>query len=117
MLPARGERLRPITDETPKPLIDVGGQSLLGRHLQNVRSAGIESVVINLGWLGDRIADHVGSGARYGLEVSYSQEGDNILETGGGIHKALPLLGGEPFVGRERRHLHRHADSAGVPGR
>ncbi|MGB5627892.1 MAG: nucleotidyltransferase family protein [Woeseiaceae bacterium] len=94
----RGERLRPITDETPKPLIDVGGQSLLGRHLQNVRSAGIESVVINLGWLGDRIADHVGSGARYGLEVSYSQEGDNILETGGGIHKALPLLGGEPFV-------------------
>jgi MurNAc alpha-1-phosphate uridylyltransferase len=94
----KGERLRPITDEIPKPLIDVGGQSLLERHLVNVRSAGIESVVINLGWLGDRIVELVGSGERYGLEVSYSQECDNILETGGGIHKALPLLGSEPFV-------------------
>jgi len=94
----RGERLRPLTDEIPKPLIEVGGQSLLERHLDNVRSAGIETVVINLGWLGDKIVERVGSGKRYGLEVIYSQEGNNILETGGGIHKALPMLGSEPFL-------------------
>ena len=94
----RGERLRPLTDETPKPLIEVGGQSLLERHLENLRSAGIETVVINLGWLGDRIAERVGSGTQYGLSASYSQEGDDILETGGGIYKALPMLGDEPFL-------------------
>ena len=94
----RGERLRPLTDEIPKPLIEVGGRSLLERHLDNVRSAGIETVVINLGWLGDKIVEHVGSGKRYGLKVIYSQEGNNILETGGGIHKALPMLGSEPFL-------------------
>jgi MurNAc alpha-1-phosphate uridylyltransferase len=94
----RGERLRPLTDDTPKPLIEVGGRSLLERHLENVKSAGIKTVVINLGWLGDKIVEHVGSGSRYGLEVLYSQEGDNVLETGGGIHKALPMLGDEPFL-------------------
>jgi len=94
----RGERLRPLTDKTPKALIEVGGQSLLERHLDNVRSAGIKTVVINLGWMGDRIVERVGSGSRYGLEVVYSNEGDDILETGGGIHKALPMLGSEPFL-------------------
>ena len=94
----RGERLRPLTDETPKSLVDVGGQSLLERHLDHVRAAGIRTVVINLGWLGDRIVERVGSGRRYGLEVVYSQEGDNILETGGGIFKALPTLGDAPFL-------------------
>lgn len=94
----RGERLRPLTDETPKSLVDVGGRSLLERHLDHVRAAGIETVVINLGWLGDRIVERVGSGRRYGLEVVYSQEGDNILETGGGILKALPTLGSQPFL-------------------
>ena len=94
----RGERLRPLTDEVPKSLVEVGGQSLLERHLENVRSAGIKTVVINLGWLGDRIVERVGSGSHYGLSVIYSQEGDNILETGGGIHKALPSLGSEPFL-------------------
>ncbi len=94
----RGERLRPLTDDIPKSLVEVGGQSLLERHLDNMRSAGIKTVVINLGWLGDRIVDRVGSGSRYGLDVSYSQEGDNILETGGGIHKALPMLGTKPFL-------------------
>lgn len=94
----RGERLRPLTDEIPKSLIEVRGESLLERHLENVRSAGIETVVINLGWLGDKIVERVGSGKRYGLEVLYSQEGDNILETGGGIHKALPMLGADPFL-------------------
>ena len=94
----RGERLRPLTDETPKSLVEVGGRSLLERHLDHVRGAGIRTVVINLGWLGDRIVERVGSGRRYGLEVVYSQEGDNILETGGGIFKALPTLGDEPFL-------------------
>ena len=94
----RGERLRPLTDETPKSLVEVGGRSLLERHLDHVKAAGIKTVVINLGWLGDRIVERVGSGRRHGLEVIYSQEGDNILETGGGIFKALPTLGDGPFV-------------------
>lgn len=94
----RGERLRPLTDETPKSLVEVRGESLLERHLWNVQAAGIRTVVINLGWLGDRIVERVGSGERYGLDVIYSDEGDNILETGGGIHKALPHLGDEPFL-------------------
>jgi len=94
----RGERLRPLTDQIPKSLVEVRGESLLERHLANVHAAGIESVVINLGWLGEQIVECVGSGARFGLDVIYSQEGDNVLETGGGIHKALPLLGPDPFL-------------------
>ena len=94
----RGERLRPLTDEIPKSLVEVRGETLLERHLRNVQVAGIRTVVINLGWLGDRIVERVGSGERYGLDVIYSDEGDNILETGGGIHKALPHLGDEPFL-------------------
>ena len=94
----RGERLRPLTDTLPKALIEVHGRSLLERHLQMLRTAGVATVVINLGWLGDEIVRRVGSGKRYGLDVVYSPEGDNILETGGGIHKALPVLGEEPFA-------------------
>ncbi len=94
----RGERLRPLTDEIPKALVEVNGQSLLERHLETVRDAGIRMVVINLGWLGEKIVERVGSGKRYGLEVIYSPEGNNVLETGGGIHKALPMLGDEPFL-------------------
>jgi MurNAc alpha-1-phosphate uridylyltransferase len=94
----RGERLRPLTDRIPKSLVEVRGESLLERHLANVHAAGIQSVVINLGWLGEQIVERVGSGARFGLDVIYSQEGDNVLETGGGIHKALPLLGPDPFL-------------------
>jgi len=93
-----GERLRPITDDIPKALVEVQGRSLLERHLDTIRAAGIETVVINLGWLGESIAERVGSGHAYGLNVIYSPEGDNILETGGGIHRALPLLGSEPFL-------------------
>jgi len=94
----RGERLRPLTETVPKALVEVGGESLLERHLEALKQAGIEDVVINLGWLGNKIAERVGSGASYGLTVSYSPEGDNILETGGGIHRALPLLGSDPFL-------------------
>jgi MurNAc alpha-1-phosphate uridylyltransferase len=94
----RGERLRPLTDTIPKSLVEIGGQSLLERHLLNIRNAGVETVVINLGWLGAEIVRRLGSGARHGLQVIYSQEGDNVLETGGGIYKALPLLGSDPFL-------------------
>ncbi len=94
----RGERLRPLTDEMPKSLVEVRGESLLEKHLLNIARAGIREVVINLGWLGDHIERRIGSGAQFGLSVAYSREGENILETGGGIHKALPLLGDEPFV-------------------
>jgi len=94
----RGERLRPLTDTTPKSLVEIGGQSLLERHLLKIRNAGVETVVINLGWRGADIVRRVGAGTRYGLQVVYSQEGDNVLETGGGIHKALPLLGSGPFL-------------------
>ena len=94
----RGERLRPITDEIPKPLVEVRGQSLLERHLEHVRRAGIREVVINIDWLGHKIVECVGTGERFGLDVTYSDETGNVLETGGGIHKALPLLGDQPFL-------------------
>lgn len=94
----RGERLRPLTDTVPKCLVEVRGQSLLERHLEHVSKAGIKNVVINLGWLGEQIVERVGSGSEYGLNVLYSEEGDNVLETGGGIRKALPVLGSEPFL-------------------
>jgi len=94
----RGERLRPLTHTTPKALVEVRGMSLLERHLNAVKSAGVENVVINLGWLGEKITEQIGSGSRYGLSVVYSPEGEDILETGGGIHRALPLLGSDPFL-------------------
>jgi len=94
----RGERMRPITDSMPKALVEVQGKSLLEQHLERVRMAGIETVVINLGWLGEQIAECIGGGQAYGLNVIYSPEGDKILETGGGIHRALPMLGRDPFL-------------------
>jgi len=94
----RGERLRPVTDRIPKALVRVRGEALLDRHLAALRAAGIGTVVINLGWLGEAIVEHVGSGAAWGIDVVYSPEGDDILETGGGIRRALPLLGEQPFL-------------------
>jgi MurNAc alpha-1-phosphate uridylyltransferase len=94
----RGERLRPLTDAFPKALVEVRGETLLERHLCNLRDAGVETVVINLGWHGTQILERVGSGDRFGLNVIYSNEGENILETGGGIHRALPMLGSDPFL-------------------
>lgn len=94
----RGERLRPLTDSTPKALAEVRGRSLLERHLDALRAAGVQTVVINLGWLGEQIAARVGSGAAYGMHVVYSPEDEQILETGGGIQRALPLLGTDPFL-------------------
>lgn len=93
----RGERLRPITDTTPKALVKVLGVSLLERQLQRLRQAGVSTVVVNLGWLGEAIVERIGDGRALGLQVVYSPEYDNVLETGGGIVRALPLLGREPF--------------------
>ena len=93
----RGERLRPITDDIPKPLVEVRGRSLIERHLELLAGAGVTTVVINLGWRGEQIVDRIGSGRRFGLQVLYSPEYDNVLETGGGILRALPMLGDAPF--------------------
>ncbi len=92
-----GERLRPITDTTPKALVEVGGISMLSQHLQRLADASVKTVVINLGWLGEQIAEQIGSGQQFGLQVVYSPEYDNILDTGGGIKRALPLIGNVPF--------------------
>lgn len=94
----RGERLRPLTENMPKALVEVRGESLLERHLRAVKAAGVHTVVINLGWHGDQIIERIGSGSDFGLNVIYSPEGDDILETGGGIHRALPMLGDAPFL-------------------
>lgn len=94
----RGERLRPLTDSIPKPLITVGGQTLIERHLQKLALAGFREVVINLAHLGDLIRETLGDGSRWGLNIQYSQEPEGALDTGGGIFKALPLLGDSPFA-------------------
>lgn len=94
----RGDRMRPITDSCPKPLVKVAGRPLIDYHLEGLARAGIREVVINLSWLGEQIQEHLGNGERFGLALQYSQEGYPALETGGGIFRALPLLGEEPFL-------------------
>ena len=93
----RGERLRPLTDTTPKPLVVVGGRPLIEYALETVERAGIRDVVINLHHLGSQIRDHVGDGSRFGVCVHYSQE-DVLQDTGGGIRDARRHLDGAPFV-------------------
>ena len=94
----RGERLRPLTDSTPKPLLEAGGKPLIEHHLEHLASAGFREIVINLSHLGDQIRDKLGNGATWGLNIRYSPEPPGALGTGGGIKKALPLLGDSPFV-------------------
>ncbi len=93
----RGERLRPLTDTVPKPLLCVRGRTLIEFHVEALGRAGIHELVVNLGWLGARLREHLGDGSRLGASVAYSEEGYPPLETGGGIHRALGLLGPEPF--------------------
>ncbi|MCO7514128.1 nucleotidyltransferase family protein [Pseudomonas guariconensis] len=93
----KGERMRPLTLHTPKPLVPVAGQPLIEYHLRALARAGFTEVVINHAWLGQQIEDHLGDGSRFGLSIRYSPEGEP-LETGGGIFKALPLLGTAPFL-------------------
>lgn len=93
----KGERLRPLTLHTPKPLVRAGGVPLIEYHLRALRSAGYDEVVINHAWLGQQIEDYLGDGNQWGLSIRYSAEREP-LETGGGIFRALPLLGDEPFL-------------------
>jgi MurNAc alpha-1-phosphate uridylyltransferase len=94
----RGERLRPLTDTTPKPLLRVRGQPLIERHVMGLVRAGVERIVINLAWLGAQISEYLGDGARYGAAIVYSDEQPHALETAGGIIRALPHLGRAPFA-------------------
>lgn len=94
----RGERMRPITDQIPKPLVPVAGKPLIGYHLESLARAGIRDVVINLSYLGEQIREALGDGGPFGVRIAYSDEGPVALETGGGIFNALRLLGPEPFV-------------------
>lgn len=94
----RGKRMRPLTDHTPKPLLPAGRWRLIEHHLHHLADAGIRDVVINIAWLGEQIPAYLGRGERYGLAISYSDEGDQALETAGGIRRALPLLGNDPFL-------------------
>jgi len=94
----RGERMQPLTDKTPKPLLEVGGKALIVYHLEALKHAGIEQVVINHAWLGEQICHRLGDGADYGLRIEYSAEAPHALETAGGIIQALPLLGDAPFI-------------------
>lgn len=94
----RGERMRPLTDTTPKPLLEVAGKALIEYHLEALHRAGIGEVVVNHAWLGEVIEARLGDGRRYGLHITYSPEIPAALETAGGIIQALPLLGDAPFL-------------------
>lgn len=93
----KGERLRPLTLHTPKPLVRAGGIPLIEYHIRALARAGFSELVINHAWLGEQIEAYLGTGDRFGVRIDYSAEGEP-LETGGGIHRALPLLGELPFV-------------------
>lgn len=94
----RGERMRPLTDTRPKPLLEVGGKPLIHYHVENLVKAGITEIVINHGIMGDQIETSLGDGRHFGAHIVYSAEGTTPLETGGGILRVLPLLGEDPFI-------------------
>ena len=94
----RGERMRPLTERLPKPLLEVGGHRLIEYHLAALAKRGIREIVVNLSWLGDRIREALGDGKRFGLAISYSEEGSEPLGTGGGLFAALPLLDESRFL-------------------
>lgn len=93
-----GERMRPLTDHTPKPLLPVGGKPLIEWHLEKLAAIDVRYVVINTSHLADQFPDALGDGSRWGLRIRYAYEGPAPLETGGGMLNALPLLGPEPFI-------------------
>lgn len=94
----KGERMRPLTDTTPKPLLPVGGKPLIVWHLEKLAALGVREVVINTSWCADRFLPLLGDGRRWGLRLHYLYEGPEPLETGGGMLNALPWLGSEPFL-------------------
>lgn len=93
----KGTRMQPLTLNTPKPLLEAGGKSLLEHQLDRIKRAGISEVIINIAYLGEQIQERIGGGGAYGLNIQYSQEPEP-LETAGAIAHALPLLGDEPFL-------------------
>jgi len=94
----RGERLRPITDTVPKPLVQVAGKPLIVYHLEALARAGVRDVVINLSWLADKIRTALRDGSDYGVRITYTDEGPVALETGGGIFNAIQHLAPGPFL-------------------
>jgi MurNAc alpha-1-phosphate uridylyltransferase len=94
----RGERMRPLTDTMPKPLLRIGGQTLIERHIHALAGAGIRELVINHAHLGRKLEQALGDGGNYGVDIRWSPEPEGALETGGGIFNALPLLGDAPFI-------------------
>ena len=94
----RGARMRPLTDHIPKPLLNAGGKPLIHHHLEALSQAGFQQVVVNHSYLGRMIEASLGDGNRWGLSIRYSPEPGAALETGGGIHNALPMLGEKPFL-------------------
>jgi MurNAc alpha-1-phosphate uridylyltransferase len=94
----RGERMRPRTDAVPKPLLIVGGKPLIAWHLEKLAAIGVTDVVVNTSWLAEQFPFVLGDGSRWGLRLHYSYEGIEALETGGGMRRARPLLGDEPFL-------------------
>ena len=94
----RGDRLRPLTDKRPKPLLKVGSDSLIEHHIKKLAAAGFESVVINTAHLGEQLQEYLGNGTKYNIPIEYSHEGEQALETGGGISFALPLIGDQPLI-------------------
>lgn len=93
-----GERMRPLTAHTPKPLLPVAGKPLIAWHLEKLAACGVRDVVINTSWLAAQFPRTLGDGARWGLRIAYSHEGAVPLETGGGMHHALALLGADSFI-------------------
>ena len=93
----RGERMRPLTDHTPKPLLQAGGKPLIVQHIERLAAVGLRDIVINHAHLGEQIETALGDGGAFGVHIRYSPEG-RALETGGGIHRALALLGPAPFL-------------------
>ena len=93
----RGERLRPLTDDLPKPLVKANGKALIEYHLENLHKSGINEVVINTCWKGEKLVEYLGNGRRYGVNISYRHE-STALETAGGVANALDLLGDHPFL-------------------
>lgn len=94
----RGERMRPLTDTLPKPLLCVGGKPLIVWHIERLVSVGISDIVINHAWLGHKLEEVLGNGRQFGVSIKYSAESPKGLETAGGIANALPLLGEQPFL-------------------
>ena len=92
-----GTRMRPLTDHTPKPLLEAGGKSLIVHHLERLAAVGIDDIVINVSYRADQIIEALGDGRRHGVHLHWSREREP-LETGGGIRQALPLLGDAPFL-------------------